>query len=1044
MKSQNVFGDLNFICSNQSISTGAPIETEYNDIYTSCHWQPLTTYIEFYQIIIESGTTFTFTITPNAQVDYDFASWLNPDPSNLGYSDRSSQNNPFLTNVFSLGLSLTELNQLCEGGNSTGYPEPGMVRYYEVQPGDMIIIAIDRYMDDDQGYTLSFGGNAELSCTFTYSLCDGDGNGQEDFNLNDIALDIQQTRYPEYNVSFYDTLTNAQNGTGIGLLTGNHTAYTANNPNIIYARLENQSGGFIEAVDIKLNVNGFPEIDEFPTLFYCGDPNDLGFFNLTEAFENIINDPENYSIKFYRSLQGAQNENINEEILSPLSYLSESATVYVRIRNEFGCHVIKELNLVVADNLTPQNIQHPLICLEETNGNLNLEDFRESLTDANYNSYNFEYYLNQTDAQNGNTGNSITSPENFPIVAGTTYTIYVRIIMGTNCSPIVSSISFTVGLIPTLTIDSSQNVCSGESITLTAQTQSGLTVNWYDSQNSTTPIFTGNNFSTSNLTEGTTYWVEAVSLEGCASERISVEIIVNELPTFTFENVEICINTSAELEVTTDAGNTVNWYDSLAGTTPIFTGNPFITPNLTSGTSYWVEVLSAEGCPGERQEIVVEIVESIIPEFDLEEQYCVGNELIDLPNLSENNISGTWSPSQIDTSILGIQTFVFTPDPDQCADEFTLEIEVTDSIEPIFDLESEYCKSDELITLPTQSDNGITGTWTPNQIDTSVAGIQNFMFTPDENQCSEPFAFSVEIFETLIPAFDLQQEYCLGVIPQALENVSDNGIPGTWFPAQIDTTTAGTQIYTFTPDGICGEEFILEITILDEIIPTFNIQTQYCLNSEEIILPTTSDNNVSGTWFPAVINTSNLGTTTYTFTPDLECAQGIQITIEITEIITPEFDDLIQNYCLNATPEILPTTSNNGISGTWFPAQINTNLQGTTTYIFTPNAEFCSEPFDLNVTVYPHPDMDLEEELIICEGDSFTYSAPDGFDSYEWKNQNNQIISTTQEVTFTQEGIYTLTVQINGVPCDLSRNIEVRFSTPPTITEIKTTENTIT
>ncbi|SMC92292.1 Ig-like domain-containing protein, partial [Moheibacter sediminis] len=226
----------------------------------------------------------------------------------------------------------------------------------------------------------------------------------------------------------------------------------------------------------------------------------------------------------------------------------------------------------------------------------------------------------------------------------------------------------------------------------------------------------------------TTLYIRIENENGCYVVR-ELELIVHPLPAFTVGNplFQICINSSAELEVTTDAGNTVNWYDSLAGTTPIFTGNPFTTPNLTVTTTYWVEVVSEEGCPGERQEIVVEIVDSITPIFDLELQYCVGNELIDLPTESENGIMGTWSPSQIDTSILGIQTFVFTPDPDQCADEFPFEIEVTDSIEPIFDLESEYCKSDELITLPTQSDNGITGTWTPNQIDTSVAGIQNFM-----------------------------------------------------------------------------------------------------------------------------------------------------------------------------------------------------------------------------------------------------------------------------------------------------------------------------
>ncbi|MBL0342994.1 MAG: hypothetical protein IPP71_20260 [Bacteroidetes bacterium] len=32
-------------------------------------------------------------------------------------------------------------------------------------------------------------------------------------------------------------------------------------------------------------------------------------------------------------------------------------------------------------------------------------------------------------------------------------------------------------------------------------------------------------------------------------------------------------------------------------------------------------------------------------------------------------------------------------------------------------------------------------------------------------------------------------------------------------------------------------------------------------------LPTTSNNNITGTWSPATISTASQGTTTYTFTP---------------------------------------------------------------------------------------------------------------------------------------------------------------------------------
>ena len=176
----------------------------------------------------------------------------------------------------------------------------------------------------------------------------------------------------------------------------------------------------------------------------------------------------------------------------------------------------------------------------------------------------------------------------------------------------------------------------------------------------------------------------------------------------------------------------------------------------------------------------------------------------------------------------------------------------------------------------------------------------------------------------------------------------------------------------------------------------------------------------------------------------MSCAEIITRTITVTENKIPEFVDIPQSYCVNAPAPELPDTSDNGVQGTWFPSQINTSIQGTTVYTFTPNQGECGEEYQLTVTVYPHPEMELDEDIVICEGNSFEYTAPEGFDSYVWKNQSGEIISETQDVTFTEEGIYTLTVVINEIPCPLSRDIEVSFSTTPVITEIKSTENTLT
>ena len=69
-----------------------------------------------------------------------------------------------------------------------------------------------------------------------------------------------------------------------------------------------------------------------------------------------------------------------------------------------------------------------------------------------------------------------------------------------------------------------------------------------------------------------------------------------------------------------------------------------------------------------------------------------------------------------------------------------------------------------------------------------------------------------------------------------------------------------------------------------------------------------------------------IGTTTYTFTPAAgQCAIATSIDITIDAQITPVFT-AIGPLCIGATAPLLPAVSNNGITGTWNPATINTLL----------------------------------------------------------------------------------------------------------------------
>lgn len=81
-------------------------------------------------------------------------------------------------------------------------------------------------------------------------------------------------------------------------------------------------------------------------------------------------------------------------------------------------------------------------------------------------------------------------------------------------------------IVPELTIDTTQTVCSGEALTLDFEGEAA-TVNWYDTADAETPIFTGSAFETPVLTETTSYWVEAANFV-CKTPRTEITVIVEE------------------------------------------------------------------------------------------------------------------------------------------------------------------------------------------------------------------------------------------------------------------------------------------------------------------------------------------------------------------------------------------------------------------------------------------------------------------------------------------------------------------------------------
>ncbi|RYU94081.1 Ig-like domain-containing protein [Emticicia agri] len=155
-----------------------------------------------------------------------------------------------------------------------------------------------------------------------------------------------------------------------------------------------------------------------------------------------------------------------------------------------------------------------------------------------------------------------------------------------NCLSAIVEVAVTIISPPTGT--SNLTICHNTSTSLSANC-TAATIKWYNSDG-TVLLGTGASFETPNLNSNTTYKVrcESVQVSACVSDFVDVTVTVNpvvEAPTGT-ANATICNNTTASLTASC-ISSTVKWYNS-GGTTLQGTGSPFITPNLTSNTTYKV------------------------------------------------------------------------------------------------------------------------------------------------------------------------------------------------------------------------------------------------------------------------------------------------------------------------------------------------------------------------------------------------------------------------------------------------------------------------
>jgi hypothetical protein len=349
--------------------------------------------------------------------------------------------------------------------------------------------------------------------------------------------------------------------------------------------------------------------------------------------------------------------------------------------------------------------------------------------------------------------------------------------------------------------------------------------------------------------------------------------------------------------------------------------------------------------------------------------------------------------------------------------------------------------------------SGVTGSWASNVVTISgtptVAGTYNYTVTLTGGCGNVSASGSITVTALTTPIFNQVAAICSGATLAALPTTSTNNIQGTWSPAvnNLSTTT-----YTFTPNaGQCAATATMTIAV--NPLPS-NFTTSgggsYCAGGTGLsvfnggsTIGVNYDLKLDGNVVATVAGTgsdlhfNNLtaeGTYTIQATDQTTgCTKLMSgsATIIVTPLTTPTFTQ-VAAICSGTSLSALPTTSNNGVAGTWSPAL---NNLATTTYTFTPDAGQCATTATMTITVNPLPT--ITQIFPTCAGGSRQLSGtgtPAATNPWTSSDPSVATVNNTGLVTgVTVAGGNTVITYTNANGCSITTNFTV-YSTPPTPT----------
>uniref|UniRef100_UPI0030CA3EDA Ig-like domain-containing protein n=1 Tax=uncultured Flavobacterium sp. TaxID=165435 RepID=UPI0030CA3EDA len=205
--------------------------------------------------------------------------------------------------------------------------------------------------------------------------------------------------------------------------------------------------------------------------------------------------------------------------------------------------------------------------------------------------------------------------------------------------------------IPKITSTTPSSICGPGVLTLQATASNG-NLDWYTNSTGGTPLYTGNSFTTPNLTITTTFYVDASNGSCPNGPRTGITATIVNLPNLpqiaisSASPVLYCLNgNTIPLAAIPSTNCTLNWYTLPIGGVASAT-SPTPTTTVSGSTSYYVsQTNTITNCEGPRAAIIVTVNPLPTAPIVSNISYCNNETAVPLTAIATANCTLNWYTS---------------------------------------------------------------------------------------------------------------------------------------------------------------------------------------------------------------------------------------------------------------------------------------------------------------------------------------------------------------------------------------------------------------